>query len=146
MKKNHIISLLVIILLVCILLFLYRMPVGKVAYFEQLGIFKLMQSDEKALNEEVVDNFLYKYYDGITLVYLDENFLRAEITTSEHKLEKGISVGSDKGFVKFVYAKTTKIQGLSENEYGFVNEAQEYVCFKFDEQDKVEKIVISIGP
>lgn len=115
-------------------------------YFEELGIFALINNHISPVSQEIIDDYTFDYYDGITLVYHNANFVRAEITENTFKLDKGITIGSKRDFVEFVYKNQTKIVDARENEYGFVNKSLTYVLFQFDELNKVKKIIISMGP
>ncbi len=147
MKKFKILILIaVIFFLCCSYPTIYRMSVGKMNYFEELGIFTLMNNDIPPVSQKNVDAYTYKYYDGITLVYCDNSFIRAEITKNTFKLDKGITIGSDRDFVEFLYKNQTRIIDVEDNEYGFVNKSLTYVLFQFDELNKTKKIIISMGP
>ncbi len=116
-------------------------------YFDTLGIWDLAHGDETPSEEKTIDGQTYKYYDGICLVYDEANvFMRAEIIDGKYSLEKGIKVRSERKDVEEAFENKTKITGLRENEFGFLETDFIWVHFIFDKDEKVNKIKIYQGP
>lgn len=148
-EKNSIRDLLIVsieIFFVCVIVIaIICFPVEKRKnYLEDMEIYKLMNSKPK--KEFVVNQETYRQYDGICLVYDEEElFRRAEIYDDSYKFEKGISVGSKRSAVENVFGKKKKIKDPKENEWGFIEE-DIWISFQFDENDTVELIYLFYGP
>ncbi|MGM9552050.1 MAG: hypothetical protein ACI3XA_07325 [Clostridia bacterium] len=103
---------LIILFLICIFVLLFICFVFQqnkptyTDYYERLGIRALIVKPSVPLDERTVGDYIYRYYDDISLVFNSSNaFIRAEITGDKYKLDEGISVGSKRDSIEKVFLK-----------------------------------------
>ena len=125
---------------VIISMFVKGQPVD---YLERFGVRQFMEAESAAESEIVSkDGFLYKYYDGLCVVYNDKGrFAHAEITGEQYRYGK-IGVGSSRAYVEKKFKNKPKIVDLKNNEFGFI-EGEQWIYFSFKD-DLADKITIAI--
>lgn len=97
--------------------------------------------------EKTNDEFL-AYYDGLTLVFdkTGQKLIRSEITGKQYRFGlRSIGVGSTRKQVEIAYTNVKKIIDLDKDEFGAIDN-RVWVDFKFDSNEKVERILLYYGP
>lgn len=103
-----------------------------------------LDSNKLKINEDGYDIFLRKNYND-TAKY-QYSFMRIEVYDAKHKFEHNrIAVGTEKGLVEKVYKNYEKVKDLPANQIGYIIDSL-WVCFEFDNDNIVDKIILYFGP
>lgn len=109
---------------------------------------KIVNEKGTPTKEEMVDGYKFVDYEDVSIVFSENGnvFVRAEIKDDSHTfLCDTVKIGAKRKFIEAVYLFKRKIKDLKESEYGFIDH-DVWVKFTYNEDNKVEKILMYYGP
>lgn len=153
MKKNMF-CIFIVCFTIMSLLLVFSIKYDNVDYWKTIGVSDNGLYDtliaEKGEPEDIecIDDEVYVIYDGVKFCYFNKelsgSFIRAEIYTDKYVFGKQkISIGTDKKTIVSYYKHKQSITDLSADELAYICNSDTIIWFKFDKNDKVDKITLT---
>mgnify|MGYP000082601550 FL=1 len=149
--KKSMFYIFIICFVTILVLFIFN---DNIDYWEVIGVSDnglydtLVSKKGKPKDIEYVDGDVYVVYDGVKFCYLNKelrgSFIRAEIYTDKYVFGKrNISIGTDKKTIVSYYKNKKGITDLPNNELAYICNSDTIIWFEFDENERVDKIILT---
>lgn len=122
-------------------------------YWKTIGITddglyaSLIKSKGEPNDIEYDEDGAYVVYEGIRFYYpnkeLNGSFIRAEIYNDRYVFDQNISIGIGKDIIESHYKGTKKLVDLPDDELAYQCNDNTIIWFEFNENDEVNKIVLT---